>query len=169
MHGHRKRVCTESWLWEKNPMPHLGVEPASAACRSDAVPTELHPHPTMIERYLVFTVLSVWRVVAEWTWYKSIENDIRHGSSYLGDVFTSSIENSGMSDSGELRTLKLKVPPGENTELKRSPFKAWSRSVYSHTGYAYCLGFLPCLFPPFWSIYLHFFQVPPDFSCVGCG
>ena len=28
---------------------------------------------------------------------------------------------------------EIKVPPGENTELKRSPFKAWSRSVYGHT------------------------------------
>ena len=26
---------------------------------------------------------------------------------------------------------EIKVPSGENTELKRSPFKAWSRSVYS--------------------------------------
>ena len=42
--------------------------------------------------------------------------------------------------------------------IKRSPFKAWSRSVYSHTCYAYCQGFLPCLFIPFRSIYLHFFQ-----------
>ena len=25
---------------------------------------------------------------------------------------------------------EIKVPFGENTELKRSPFKAWSRSVY---------------------------------------
>ena len=25
---------------------------------------------------------------------------------------------------------EIKVPSGENTELKRSPFKAWSRSVY---------------------------------------
>ena len=33
---------------------------------------------------------------------------------------------------------EIKVPSGENTELKRSPFKAWSRSVYSHTCYAYC-------------------------------
>ena len=41
---HRKRVCTESWLWEKNPLPDRGIEPASAACRSDALPTELHPH-----------------------------------------------------------------------------------------------------------------------------
>ena len=33
----RKRVCTESWLWEKNPLPHWGIEPASAAWRSDAL------------------------------------------------------------------------------------------------------------------------------------
>ena len=53
---------------------------------------------------------------------------------------------------------EIKVPSGENTELKRSPFIAWSRSVYSHTCYAYCQGFLPCLFLPFQSIHLHFFQ-----------
>ena len=72
---------------------------------------------------------------------------------------------------------EIKVPTGENTELKRSPFKAWSRSVYSHTCYAYCQGFLPCLFLPFWSIHLHFsknlfpfFPVLPvanTGSCVG--
>ena len=28
---------------------------------------------------------------------------------------------------------EIKVLSVENTELKRSPFKAWSRSVYSHT------------------------------------
>ena len=32
----RKRVCTESWLGEKNPLLHQGIEPASAAWRSDA-------------------------------------------------------------------------------------------------------------------------------------
>ena len=32
---------------------------------------------------------------------------------------------------------EIKAPSGENTELKRSPFKVWSRSVYSHTCYAY--------------------------------
>ena len=53
---------------------------------------------------------------------------------------------------------EIKVPSGENTELKRSPFQAWSRSVYSHTCYACCQGFLPCLFLPFRSIHLHFFQ-----------
>ena len=58
---------------------------------------------------------------------------------------------------------EIKVPSSENTELKRSPFKAWSRSVCSHTCYAYCQGFLPCLFLPFRSTHLHFFQTSPDF------
>ena len=72
--------------------------------------------------------------------------------------------------SGELRTRKLKSHLGENTELKRSPFKACSRSVYSHTCYAYCQGFRPFLFLPSPSIHLHFFPKPlPIFSCVGCG
>ena len=29
LYGHRKRVCTGSWLWETNPVPHRGLEPAS--------------------------------------------------------------------------------------------------------------------------------------------
>ena len=72
---------------------------------------------------------------------------------------------------------KIKVPSGDNTELKRSPFEARSRSVYSHTCYAYCLGFLPCLFLPSRSIHLHFFKTLSRFfqcwlwlthgSCVG--
>ena len=33
----------DSW-GEKNPMPHRGIEPESAACRSDALTTELHAH-----------------------------------------------------------------------------------------------------------------------------
>ena len=53
---------------------------------------------------------------------------------------------------------EIKVPSGENTELKRSPFIAWSRSVYSHTCYAYCQGFRPYLCLPFRSVHLHFFQ-----------
>ena len=55
---------------------------------------------------------------------------------------------------------EIKVPSDENTELKRSPFQAWSRSVCSHACYAYCQGFLPCLFLPFQSTHLHFTQVP---------
>ena len=64
---------------------------------------------------------------------------------------------------------EIKVPSGENTELKPSPFKAWSRSVHSYTCYAYCQGFLPCLSLPFWSIHLHFFKNLSWYfhSCVG--
>ena len=71
----------------------------------------------------------------------------------------------------------IKVPSVENTDLKGSAFKARSRSVYSHTCCAYCQWFLPCLFLPFQSIHLHFFQnlswvfpvlvVTNTSSCVG--
>ena len=64
---------------------------------------------------------------------------------------------------------EIKAPSYGNTELERSPFKAWSRSVCSHTCYAVCQGCLPCLVRPFWSIHLPFFKTSPDFSCVGCG
>ena len=58
---------------------------------------------------------------------------------------------------------EIKVPSGENTELKRSAFEAWSRSLYSQTCYVYCQEFLPCLFLPFRSIHLHFFEKHPRF------
>ena len=44
--GTRKRVCTESWLWEKNLLPHRGIEPASAAWRSDALTNWANPLPS---------------------------------------------------------------------------------------------------------------------------
>ena len=44
----RKRVCPEGWPWEKNPLPHRRIEPASATCRSDSLPTELHPHTLFV-------------------------------------------------------------------------------------------------------------------------
>ena len=61
---------------------------------------------------------------------------------------------------------EIKVPSGENTELKRTPFQAWSRSVYSHICYAYCQGVLPCLFLPIQSIHMHFFQNHSQFFPV---
>ena len=70
---------------------------------------------------------------------------------------------------------EIKVPSGENTELKRSPFKTWSRSIYSHTCYAYCKGFLPYFYPsgPFTCIFSKTSQfflvlaVANTGSCVG--
>ena len=58
---------------------------------------------------------------------------------------------------------EIKVPSDENTELKRSLFGAWSRSVYSHACYAYCQGFLLYLFLLFRSLHLHFFKTSSDF------
>ena len=65
-----------------------------------------------------------------------------------------------MPRNGELQTQKLKVPSVKHAELEGSPFKAWDRSVYSHTCYAYCQGFLPSFYPsgPFTCI---FFQNLP--------
>ena len=73
-------------------------------------------------------------------------------ASFIGEVLPSGLPQWGAADA------EIKVPSGENTELKRSPVIALSRSVYSHTCYAYCQGFFPCLFLPFQSIHLHFFQ-----------
>ena len=58
----------------------------------------------------------------------------------------------------EAADAEMKVLSGESTELKRSPIKAWSRSVSSHTCYAYYQEFSPRFFLPFQSIHLHFFQ-----------
>ena len=49
-HGKCSDTVRESALkadsGEKNSLPNRGIEPASAACRVDALPTELHPHPS---------------------------------------------------------------------------------------------------------------------------
>ena len=58
---------------------------------------------------------------------------------------------------------EIKVPSVENTEFTGSPFKAWGRTLYSHTCYTCCQGFLPCLFLPFRSIHMHFFFNSPNF------
>ena len=58
---------------------------------------------------------------------------------------------------------EIKVPSDENTELKHSRFKAWSRSIYSHTCYAYCQGFLPCLFLPSGTFTCIFSKTSPNF------
>ena len=44
----------------------------------------------------------------------------------------------GAADGRSLKSCLLRTQ-----SLKGSPFQAWSTSVYSHTCYAYCQGFLP--------------------------
>ena len=48
VYGHRKRVCTESWLWEENSLPHWGNKPASAAWRFDALTNWATSHPSTV-------------------------------------------------------------------------------------------------------------------------
>ena len=51
----------------------------------------------------------------------------------------------GVSPQFGVADVEIKVPTVEkNTKLKGSPFKGWSRLVYSHTYYAYCQEFPPC-------------------------
>ena len=51
---------------------------------------------------------------------------------------------------------EIKDPSVENPELKGSPFKAWSRSEYSHACFTHCQGFLP------WTN----FYPPGPFTCI---
>ena len=48
---------------------------------------------------------------------------------------------------GELRTQKFKSHLRRTNSLNVLPLKAWSRSVYCHTCYAYCQGFLANFYP----------------------
>ena len=57
-----------------------------------------------------------------------------------------------------LWTQKLKDPPVENPRLIGFPFKAWSRSEYSHEYLACCQGVLPVWILPSGSIHPHFFS-----------
>ena len=63
-HGGCTNTARESelnWLWEKNPLPHWGLEPASVlrlAFQSDALPTELSPHPSSLFYFLSLRFLS---------------------------------------------------------------------------------------------------------------
>ena len=50
----RESECTESGLWKKNPLPQQGLKPASVVCQSNALPSELHPHPICSDCALFF-------------------------------------------------------------------------------------------------------------------
>ena len=47
---HSPRASALKVDWEKNPLPHQGIEPVSVACSSDALPAELHPYPLQFYR-----------------------------------------------------------------------------------------------------------------------
>ena len=82
VHGHCKRVCTESWLWVKNPLPHWGTEPGSVACQSDALPTELHPHPLASQPKIGSCWMQLplwWAHWRQWSSSSLMENAVSSG------------------------------------------------------------------------------------------
>ena len=64
-HGGLRTLVRESALkadsgikWEEKNLSHRGIEPASAACWSDALPTELHPHRSFTDNDM-YTALTL--------------------------------------------------------------------------------------------------------------
>ena len=50
LYGHCERVCTRSWLWERNPLLHCGLKPASVLClvfQQDSLPKWAIPVPEL--------------------------------------------------------------------------------------------------------------------------
>ena len=68
----------------------------------------------------------------------------------------------------EAADAEIKVSSGENTELKRSPFKTWSRSVYGHNATLTAKDFFLGYFYPSGPFTCIFSETSPDFSCSGC-
>ena len=67
LYGHRKRVCTSSGLWEKNPLWQHGLKPASVFCLDfqwDALPNWAIPAPKLelLYKYLCNKVLCCFRL-----------------------------------------------------------------------------------------------------------
>ena len=58
---------------------------------------------------------------------------------------------------------EMKVPSNENTELEHPPFKAWSRSVYSHTATLTARNFFLAYFYPSSPFTCIFSKTSPDF------
>ena len=75
-----------------------------------------------------------------WSFDASKPSEVASDDNYNDNFYQLSNGNSPQWGAAD---AEIKVPSGENTELKRSPCKAWSTSVYSRTCYTYCQGFLP--------------------------
>ena len=91
---HCKRACTESWLWEKNPLPHQGIEPASAACQSESLPTEPHPSPILCSgsQYVLPPFPHLWEVYPQCRF----QNDSTVGLNYDGPFMFFLVDHGGL-------------------------------------------------------------------------
>ena len=67
LYGHRKLVCTDCWLWEKNPLPRWGARPASAGCW-----TQCSASWATVQLW----VLLYWFLLVECGFYRSLVTQI---------------------------------------------------------------------------------------------
>ena len=85
-HGGVRTPSRESALkvdsWKKNPLPHRGIEPASKACRSDALPTARASSPRLwhaaqfVERRMM--LLGIFYSVSRRSYIRAKENKSNH-------------------------------------------------------------------------------------------
>ena len=130
-----KRVCPESWLRKKNPLPHWGIKPASAVCQSDALPTDLHPymrdvlgtHPCF---HIKFT--SIFSVCWSHLWHQKDSNilNIKHCiTMYMLEKATRTIKRT--QTRGKRRSSKTKQ---KTTVKKTHPIteSSWKHDFEKH-------------------------------------
>ena len=72
--GHRKRVCSGSWLWEINPLPHRGFEPEPVFNRtlcqlSYPAPAQIHKCSLSRVLFNYFYILFQW---SRWRWVSKL-------------------------------------------------------------------------------------------------
>ena len=130
VYGHRKRVCTESWLWEKNPLARGGIEPVSAACRSDAVPTELYPHPPF------HNSLRSWA-----QFYKAIRSFDTHKFCTTSSPTWEQVYDCLVSRASRLANQRYDVSQGgvnihDRVSLDVLPRPEWTPSAYTYYAYS---------------------------------
>ena len=106
---------TESGLWEKNSLAAPGIEPALAACRSDALPTELHPHG--YARCAVLSVLSIVSVLSVLSVLVNLKSPTRARTAILwGDINSNIIQN---------QTVRYAPDATGRTNLVVGDFSSW--------------------------------------------
>ena len=161
MYGHRKRVCTGSWLWEKNPLPQRGLEPVSVlrlTLQSDALPTEL-------SRPLQRCFRSWWVLASSLPWPSrcsdgSIWNRFqphRLFTSFLTydtEYKTSSNESSGLMTDISVKTVEQESEynTAKRTQPRLNMTALWHPDTTRGKLWIQLLRVKPCFRPYYWIV-----------------
>ena len=100
--------------------------------------------------------LTVWRHVLEYWFYVATVNHVMLiavneqyiSPSLLFSLSVRCLKSTLSPPQWGAADTEIKVPSGQNTELKSSPFRTRSRSVYSHICNTYCRDFFLAYFYP---------------------